>query len=134
MIRTRILLFSLIGMGVVAAALGLAQMWGNVMEWALFVRTMGTIIVLGTLSSFLIAVDYDMPASRKKWLLLVLCAMALTAGVLIVGQIWAQWLDWTVFVKVLISLAVAVGLIGFIIAVAEDFGTAKKLRDEHYID
>ncbi|WP_435641581.1 hypothetical protein [Micavibrio aeruginosavorus] len=134
MIRTRILLFSLMGMGVVAALLGLAQMWGNVMEWAIFVRTMGTIIVLGTLASFLIAVDYDIPASRRKWLLFLLCGLALGAGGLIVAQIWAQVLDWPVFIKVLITLAVGVGLIGFILAVAEDFGTGKKLRDNHYID
>lgn len=134
MIRAKILFLSLCAMGVLAALFGIAQMWMDFLDWDVFLKTMGTIIILGTEVSFLIAVDYDLPASRRKWLMMGLVAISgVTAGLLLI-QIWEQVFAWSVFVKLLGTLGVLVVLVGFLLAVAEDFGAHKRLKDKNFID
>ncbi len=134
MIRTKILFLSLCTMGILAAIFGLAQMWLDVLQWDAFIKVMGTLIVLGTQVSFLIAVDYDLPASRRKWLLFGLVALSIMASALITLQIWGQLFQWALFIKLLATLGIVVLLLGFLLAVAEDFGTGKRLKDKNFID
>jgi len=37
-------------------------------------------------------------------------------------------------VKIILTLAAGLGLLGFLLAVAEDFGSNKRLKDQNYID
>ena len=134
MIRTKILFISLCGMGVLAALFGVAQMWMDFLAWDVFLKVMGSILIVGTEISFLMAIDYDLPASRRKWLMLGLVAIsAMTAGLLLL-QIWEQVFAWSVFLKLLGTLGVLVVLVGFLLAVAEDFGSNKRLKDKNFID
>lgn len=134
MIRTKILLLSLCAMGTVAAVLGAAQMWTDFLGWDVFLKLMGTLLLLGTEASFLMAVDYDLPASRRKWLLIGLVAVSVLGCGLVTLQIWAQLFQWAIFVKLLATFGIAVLLLGFLLAVAEDFGGNKRLKDKNYID
>lgn len=134
MIRTKILFLSLCAMGIFAALLGVAQMWTDLLQWDVFIKVMATLILLGTEISFLMAVDYDLPASRRKWLLFGLVGLSVTASGLITLQIWGQFFAWAIFVKLLATLGIAVLLTGFLLAVAEDFGTGKRLKDKNFLD
>jgi len=134
MIRGKILFLSLSGIGILAAILSLIEMWTYVLDWDVFLKIMGTFLILGTLLSFLMAVDYDLPASRRKWLLLGLVTLSVVASGLITLQIWTQLFDWSVFLKLAASLGIIFVLVGFLLAVAEDFGTNKRLKDNNYVD
>jgi hypothetical protein len=134
MIRGKILFLSLGALGILAAVLGVAQMWGNVLGWDMFLKTMGTLLLIGTEISFLIAVDYDLPASRRKWLMIGLVVVSALASTLVTAQIWGQILEWPVFVKLLATLGIAVILLGFLLVVAEDFASNKRLKDRNFID
>lgn len=133
-IHGRILFLSLCTMGVVAVLLGVAQMWLDILPWDLFLKVMASLLILGTEISFLIAVDYDLPASRRKYLLMGTVAMSAVATALILLQIWMHLFAWSVFVKIILTLAAGLGLLGFLLAVAEDFGSNKRLKDQNYID
>ena len=134
MIRGKILALSLGAMGVAAAILGVAQMWGDILDWDMFLKIMGTLLLLGSEISFLIAVDYDLPASRRKWLMLGLVGVSALAVGVITVQIWGQVFAWSVFVKLLATMGIAVALLGFLLLVAEDFASNKRLRDRNFID
>jgi hypothetical protein len=134
MIRGKILLFSLCVMGVLAAVLGVFQMWTDALDWDVFIKIMATIVIVGTEISFLTAVDYDLPASRRKWLLLGLVAVSALATGLATLQIWTQLFEWSIFLKLMGTIGVVVVLIGFLLAVAEDFGSNKRLKDQNYVD
>lgn len=134
MIRGKILFLSLSGIGVLAAILSLIEMWTYVLDWNVFLKIMGTFLILGTQISFLMAVDYDMPASRRKWLLLGLIALSVLASFMVILQIWTQIFQWSVFLKLVASLVIVFVLVGFLLAVAEDFGTNKRLKDNNYVD
>lgn len=134
MIRGKILFLSLCAMGILAAVLGLIEMWTYVIEWDVFLKIMGTLLIVGTEISLLMAIDYDMAASRRKWLLMGLIAMTGVATALITAQIWAQALEWHVFLKIIGSIGIIIFLVGFLLAVAEDFGNNKRLKDQNYVD
>lgn len=134
MIRTKTLFLSLCAMGILAAVFGAAQMWTDFLDWDVFLKLMGTLLLLGTELSFLMAVDYDLPASRRKWLLLGLVAVSVLGCGMVTLQIWAQIFQWTIFVKLLATLGIALLLLGFLLAVSEDFGSNKRLKDRNFID
>jgi hypothetical protein len=134
MIRGKILFLSLCTIGILAAVLTVVELWSYVLDWDVYLKLMGTILILGTQISFLIAVDYDLPASRRKWLLLGLVALSVLGSGLLTLQIWMQMFDWSIFLKLIGTLGVVVVLLGFLLAVAEDFGTNKRLKDNNYID
>lgn len=134
LIRGRVLFLSLISMGVLAAILSMVQMWTDLLSWDDFLKTMGTILIIGSEISFLIAVDYDLPASRRKWLMLGLVALSIAATLIVTLQIWAQILAWSVFVKIMATIFIIVLLLSFFLVVAEDFGSNKRLRDKNYLD
>ncbi len=134
MIRGKILFLSLCAIGVLAAILTIIELWSYVLDWDIYLKLMGTILVLGTQLSFLVAVDYDLPASKRKWLLLGLVGLSALGTALLTLQIWVQALDWDIFLKLLGTMGVGVLLLGFLVAVAEDFGSNKRLKDNNYID
>ena len=134
MIRGRILFISLIAIGCIAALLGVLQMWTVMMHIVTFGKTMLTLLIVGTLASFLMAVDYDMPGSKTKNILGILVLLAFAAACLVLQQIWFGWLSFDVFWKAAVTLGIVAALAAFILAAQEDFGTNKKLKDDNYID
>lgn len=134
MIRGKILFLSLCAIGVVAALLTVVEIWTYFLDWDIYLKSMGTVLILGTLLSFLMAIDYDLPASRRKWLLLGLVALSVVGSGLLTLQIWVQMFQWDIFLKLIGTLGVVVVLLGFLVAVAEDFGTNKRLKDNNFVD
>lgn len=133
-IHGKVLFLSLCAMGVTAVLLGVVQMWFDLLPWDMFLKVMASLLILGTEISFLIAVDYDLPASRRKYLLMGTVAMSVVTAGLVLLQIWLHPFAWSVFVKIILTLAAGLGLLGFLLAVAEDFGSNKRLKDQNYID
>ena len=134
MIRGKILFLSLCAIGVIAALLTVVEIWTYFLDWDIYLKSMGTVLILGTLLSFLMAIDYDLPASRRKWLLLGLVALSVVGSGLLTLQIWVQMFQWDIFLKLIGTLGVVVVLLGFLVAVAEDLGVNKRLKDNNYVD
>lgn len=133
-LRARILFLSLCAVSILAALLGLGEMWFFFIPWPEFLKIMGTLLILGTLISFLIAIDYDFPASRRKTFLLGVIGLSVLAGLLSCLQIWFQLLEWSFFLKILASHGIAIALLAFLSVAAEDFGSHKRLKDNDFID
>lgn len=134
MIKGKILFLSLCAIGVLAAILGLVEMWTYAIDWDIFLKIMGTTLIIGTELSLLMAINYDMESSRRKLLFLGLVTLTGIATVLITLQIWTQFLEWHIFLKIMASIGIVVFLAGFLLAVAEDFGNNKRLKDQNYVD
>lgn len=129
MIRTRVLLICLSCLAIATTALGLTQIFVNIMELTAFVRSIGSLVILGLLASFLAAIDYDVPTTaRRRFLLIALCILAVGVGGLIVAQIWGPVLDWPLFVKALISMGAGMALAGFVLALAQEVGSNRTPR------
>lgn len=133
-IRAKILFLALTATAILAAGLFLAQMWFDFIDWEIFVKSQATLLIVGTLSSFLLAVDYDLPGSRSKLYLAALVGLAVGAAALAVSQMWFTFLAWELFGKSFVTLLVLAVLMGVLLALGEDFMTNKKLRDNKYID
>lgn len=133
-IRSKILFYALMATGVVGALLLLVQMWTEILEWDDFIKTLITLSLVGGLTSFLIAVDYDMPAIRSKILFSLLVAFMCAICGMVIIQLWWVGFAWGIFGKAVMSLAILAGLVAFILAVSEDFGQNKNLREQDYID
>ena len=134
MIRSRILVISLLALATLAAILGIAEMWWAPLTIDTFIKAMATLLILGVLVSFLVAVDYDLPGSRARILLGLLVALAVLGSFLLVLQIWWQVFSQGMFWKIGVTIVILGAFLSFIMAVSEDFSANKKLRDEKYID
>ncbi len=133
-IRGKIMFYALMGTGIIGALLGLAQMWLDILEWDDFVKTLITLVIAGSVISFLTAVDYDMPAVRSKILFATLVALIVAISGMVIVQLWWVGFQWGIFAKVVVSLGILTVLVAFLLAVTEDFGQNKNLREKDYID
>ncbi len=133
-INGKVLFLTLMAAGSLAAVLGIMQIWFNFLEWDIFLKVMATIVIVGGIAGFLMAVDYDMPASREKYLLGAMILLAIAMGGLILAQMWWWMMDWGDFAKIFGTVLILFVLASFFLAVKEDFGTNKKLKDDNYID
>lgn len=133
-IRGKILFYALMGTGVIGALLLLAQMWSEFLEWDDFLKTVITLAIAGGLISFLTAVDYDLPAVKSKILFTMLVAMIISICGMVIAQLWWVGFEWNFFAKIVVSMGIFTGLVAFMLAVVEDFGQNKNLRDKNYID
>lgn len=135
LMRSNVLVAIIIACGVAAAALGLTQMWASPFGEVALGKSLATIGILGLMAGFVGAVDTDMmPAGRRRLMLFALMGMGVFCGALCIAQMWWTIMDWTDFTKVLITAIVLIVLDGFIMAVWEDLGTTRKLKDDKYID
>jgi len=134
MIHGKIMMIALLLTGAFAAALAIAQMWWHPLAWDLFTKSLITLLIVGTIISFLVAVDYDLPGSRKKFMLGLLVLLALSGGGLIIAQMWWHILALALFGKVIVTMVIITILLAFVMAVSEDLGANKKLKDQKYID
>ena len=135
LMRSNVLVAIIIACGVSAAALGLVQMWASPFGEVGLVKSLATIGILGLMAGFVGAVDTDMmPAGRRRIMLFALMGMGVFCGALCIAQMWWTIMDWTAFMKILITVVVLIVLDGFVMAVWEDLGTTRKLKDDKYID
>ena len=133
-IRGKIMFYALMGTGIIGALPGLAEMWLDILEWDDFVKTLITLVIAGSVLSFLTAVDYDMPAVRSKILFAALVVLIVAISGMVIIQLWWVGFQWGLFAKVVVSLGILTALVAFLLAVTEDFGQNKNLRDKSYID
>ena len=133
-INGKVLFLTLMAAGAVAAMLGIAQIWLNFLDLDVFIKVMATIVIVGGLAGFLMAVDYDMPGSREKYLLGAMVLLAVVMGGLTITQLWWLAMEWVDFAKIFGTVLILFILVCFVLAVKEDFTTGKKLRDDNYID
>lgn len=124
----------LIGLGTAFAGLILAQMWFEPFETRIFVRCLVTLALSGGYGLYIGMIWDDLDKSRYRRMLISLAVFGFVALVLILGQMWFEFLAWEVFGKVLISVIVVSGLISFVMAVRDDFFDGKRLRDENFLD
>ena len=65
--------------------------------------------------------------------ILVTLILALYA-VLLIGQIWGEWLEWKLFFKITVTAAVAVVTIGIVAIILKEILKEKELKKEKYLD
>lgn len=133
-LNSKILFTTLLISGGIAALLLIGQVWFNFLAWDIFTKSIVTIMIVGALSGFLVAVDYDIPASKGKFMLGIVVFLALTMGGLTIAQLWWSVLPWDDFTKIFVTILILFVLVSFVMAVKEDFGTNKKLKDDNFID
>ena len=134
-LNSKTLFIALAITGAAAAVIGIGQIWFGFLAWDMFIKAMVTVVIIGVLVGFLSAVDYDLPAlSRNKVLLYGMIVLAIIMGLMILGQMWLFNMEWVSFAKIFGTVAILFLLDCFILAIKEDFGTEKKLRDEKFID
>lgn len=133
-IKGKILLWSILLMGALAAALSIWQMWLSPFTDEIFIKSLGTIFTVGTLLSFLVAVDYDLPSSKYKIMLSITVILSTLLAGLLLAQMWLEYFETKTFFKLLATDLILLVLVSFFMVVHEDLGTNKSLKDEHYID
>lgn len=70
---------------------------------------------------------------HQKFLYTLIALVLGSAGLLVV-QMWTSLMPWEIFVKVLITMGIAVLVLGFLLVIKADLGEHKKLKDENYLD
>jgi len=69
-----------------------------------------------------------------KAMLIALVGLVVGGAVLAIAQMWTGFMAWDVFIKLVITLGVAVLVLGFLMVIKADLGEHKKLKDENYLD
>ncbi len=134
LLNGKVLFTTLLISGGITALLLIGQIWFDILEWSIFIKALVTILIVSALAGFLMAVDYDTPASRGKYILGVMVFLAVAMGVLTIAQLWWLALAWGSFAKIFGTVLILFVLVSFVLAVKEDFGTNKKLKDDNYLD
>lgn len=130
----KVLLITMLASGALAALLGIGQIWFGFLETEILIKALVTILIVGCTAGFLMAVDYDMPSSPQKKLLLSMVVLVLAMGGLLIAQLWWLAMAWGDFAKIFGTVFIVFILVSFVAAIKEDFGTNKKLKDENYLD
>ena len=133
-LRSKVILGALLAVGVVSAVLALVQLWWSPFSMVVFGKTLASAAIVGILTGFIAAVDIELTLGKARLLLLALIILAVAAGGLTIAQMWWNVLEWQIFGKVIFTLAILIGLDAFMMAVSEDFGGTRKLKDDKYID
>jgi len=55
-------------------------------------------------------------------------------AILLIGQIWGEWLEWKLFFKISVTAAVLVVAIGIIAIILKEILKEKELKKEKYLD
>lgn len=134
MIKGKVLFISLLATNIIGAVLLIAQLWFDVMSTSNFIKSLVTLGITGTLFSLLVAFNYDMQSSRGKTLLGISILLAIILSALIIGQMWWSVFEVSLFIKLLITNLILLVLVSVVMAIKEDLGNNKTLRDENFID
>ena len=55
-------------------------------------------------------------------------------AVLLIGQVWDQWLEWKLFLKISVTAAVLVAVIGIVAMILRELQKDKELKKGKYLD
>ena len=64
-INTNVLVKSIVGVVLIGAALTLLQIWFDLFVWIIFWKLIATLVIIGSVVSFIIAVMIDMGDQKK---------------------------------------------------------------------
>ncbi len=116
------------------AFIGLAGIWGIAPADSILYKLIVTLITAGALSGFLFTLNAETDKKLSQRLVYIIGGCAVSLGLLVVLQIWTDFMNDVFFAKI-ISTLVVIGLLGaFALAVFDDFFENKKLKDENYLD
>ena len=132
--RNKTYAYILLGCIVAITIIGLASIWQIAPDNSLFYKIIISLISIGSLSGFLYTLntEADKLVSQRISKIIGVCAIGLT--IIVIGQVWTDFLSNLLFGKIVISLVVIALLGGFIIAVFDDFFENKDLKDKNYLD
>lgn len=130
----KVLLSLTIITGVLMAVLFLTQLWLDFFTGAIFTKLAFTILIAGSLTGFLMALKYDLPTHPARIMMGLMAVGMFALATIILLQMWFDFFAGDLFWKVLLSNIILLILGGFIVAVKEDFGEHKRLKDENYLD
>ncbi|MGH1404434.1 MAG: hypothetical protein ACRBDL_09330 [Alphaproteobacteria bacterium] len=69
-----------------------------------------------------------------KHLMIGIITLVCVSAFLFIIQIWVPIMDWSTFIKLMITLGVLTALLGLFMIFNSDLATRKKLKDEDYLD
>lgn len=69
-----------------------------------------------------------------KSMLLTIIALLVVAALITLIQIWAPFLSWDIYGKIIISALIIGGVLGLIMALKSDLSEHKNMKDENYLD
>ncbi len=55
-------------------------------------------------------------------------------AVLLIGQVWDEWLEWKLFFKITVTAGVLVVVIGIVAMIFRELQKDKELKKEKYLD
>ena len=55
-------------------------------------------------------------------------------AVLLIGQVWDEWLEWKLFFKITVTAAVLVVVIGIVAMILRELQKDKELKRDKYLD
>lgn len=69
-----------------------------------------------------------------KTLLTAIVGLVIASALLTVAQIWGFGIGWDTYIKLIITLGIAVLVLAFVMIAKADLGDHKKMKDENYLD
>ncbi len=69
-----------------------------------------------------------------KPMYIFLLSLLVATALLILDQIWFQWLAFDVFVKTLVTLGIVMGVLFVIFLARRDYQQEKTLQRDHFVD
>ena len=69
-----------------------------------------------------------------KSLLITIIGLVILGSVLTIIRVWWTILSWDFYIKAIITIAILVILLGFVMVLKIDLGQHKKLKDDNYLD
>ncbi len=55
-------------------------------------------------------------------------------AILLIGQVWGEWLEWAIFLKISFTVIVLVVSIGIIALILKELLKEKELKDKKFLD
>jgi len=121
--------------GLAIAAVGLSNIWYPDLISSTSLQIVLTLVLVAALSATLYMLtlnNCEELLSQKMSYVIGVCSVLIT--ILLIGEIWFDFLENSMLGKLLVSLFIVAGVAGFVMAVWDDFFENKKLKDEGYLD
>lgn len=69
-----------------------------------------------------------------RFLLFSIIGLVLLGTVITLGQIWASFIGWDIYIKAMVTIGILVLVLAFLMVVRSDFGSQEDLKDNNYLD
>lgn len=119
---------------VVMTGLIMLQIWvGNVDEY-FFIRFLGTGLLIGIFLSFVAIFRADFAALESRVLGYIILALALCIEIALIVMLWDLWFFDIPLLKILVTLAVFLGLAFYVLSLKEDLLRERRQRKDGFLD